>query len=113
MWLPIIPASGDRGYARNVGTHDIGRTSLPGSPLGRAADLKKDRSMRPLSCMARTLFAQCNCSVYRRGVWMSSAMVYFRVVSQLAPGAWVGPSAATLVRLTPLCAISARSTRNS
>jgi hypothetical protein len=92
MWLPIIPASGHRGYARNVGTHDIGRTrqplmilmvrvirivlvcvsvtitgnggatcrgagsssrtsraptSLPGSPLGRAADLKKDRSMRP------------------------------------------------------------------
>jgi hypothetical protein len=29
MWLPIIPASGHRGYARNVGTHDIGRTRQP------------------------------------------------------------------------------------
>jgi hypothetical protein len=39
--------------------------------------------------------------------WMSSAMVYFRIASQLALGARVSPPAAPLVWLAPLCVTSA------
>jgi hypothetical protein len=61
----------------------------------------------PLWCTAEDALRLNATAPFTPWGWMSSAMVYFRIASRLAPGARVSPPAAPLVWLAPLCVTSA------